>query len=179
MFESKIIHIFVGKSLHKSTMNISKIQMDAIASLLTKEDKQVIATKAGNSLRTVESVLLYQRHTETIQKLAFQTALAKWDDIGKQLNSIALNNPEKFITLKEFRKQKESALWTQAREYFRYLDVYLQLSNYEYKNVNELWEKIKAEYSDVIQLQAYCIDLIARVCGITDELALKFYNSNF
>lgn len=159
-------------------MDISKLQMDSITQLITKEDKQVIALKAGNSIRTVESVMQSQRHTELIKKLIFQRALENWETIGKYLNAIQVNNKE-LATIQEYNKHRTSALWEQSREYSRYIDVYLQLSHHQFSGVDELWQKIKAEYNDVIQLQYYCIDLLMRLTGISDIQAIKFYNSNY
>lgn len=153
------------------------MQMQAISSLLNKDDIQLIAAKAGNSPRTVESVLQYRRHTEVIQKLIIQQVINRWEEIGKNINAIQLNNQE-FVTVKAYNENKLSAMWTQNKEYDRYTDIYLQLCLYTFKDLPDLWDKIKTEFSDIIILQYYCIDLLVRVLGIDAKTAVGFYNKN-
>lgn len=159
-------------------MNITKIEMQAISSILTKEDKAIIAAKAQNSVRTVEAVMQSARHTEHIKKLIVQQALIRWEEVGRHLNAVQNKNKE-FATVADYKQAKLSAMWNKGHDYDRYIDVYLQLSHLDYQDVNELIQKIKAEYQDVIQLPYYCIDLIVRLLGIETKAAVKLYNSSF
>lgn len=158
-------------------MKITDAQLQAISLILTRKDKGLIAEQAGNSVRTVEAVIQCRRQTAHIQKLIFEQAMDNWNEFGKLLNDIQLNNT-KLATLTDYNEVKDSNLWHSTHQYDRYFDIYLQLTSIEYKEISELWKKLKDDYNDILQLQYYCIDLLVRLIGIKPSEAIKYYNKH-
>lgn len=158
-------------------MNITKLQMQAIRRLVSKADKELIANKAGCSVRTVEAVLQGDRHTDIVKKVIYQVTFDIWENLGKHLNAIQIENKE-FATIQDYNEAKKSAMWAQTREYDRYIDIYLCFTGHEWKELDELWGKIVANYPDIIQYQFYCIDLMTRLTGIAPKHVINFYNKN-
>ena len=158
-------------------MNVSKSDIEAIRVLLSKEDRELIAELSGNSIRTVQAVLQNQRSTDIVQKIAIQVALKKWNTIGQTLNIIQQNNKE-FANINDLREAKSSTAWARTREYNRYIDIYLQLTAIKWTDINELWKKLKTDFSDILQFQYYSIDLLTRLMGINEKTAINYFNQN-
>ncbi len=53
-------------------MNVSNAQIKALRVLISKEDKQQIATQLGNSVRTIEAVLSCDRTNDEIVQVNFE-----------------------------------------------------------------------------------------------------------
>jgi hypothetical protein len=53
-------------------MNVSNAQIKALRVLISKEDKQQIATQLGNSVRTIEAVLSCDRTNDEIVQVHFE-----------------------------------------------------------------------------------------------------------
>lgn len=153
------------------------MEMRAISTLINKVDQEKIAEEAGFSVRTVEAVKQGNRDTDLIKKLLFQTALKEWNEMGKVFNRIQLKNTE-FASIEEYKNAKSSDLWQNAREYDRYMDIYLTLVSIDWKSIDDLWTELKTEFNDMLQLQYYCIDLICRVLGVKPSYAIRYYNTH-
>ncbi|MFK5883487.1 MAG: hypothetical protein QM489_04000 [Candidatus Izemoplasma sp.] len=127
------------------------------------------------SHRTVDAVLQGDRTNDNIEQYSFIVAKQNLARLSNVIADVEAKNIIKVI-FPEFRKYKESAAWSNDNAYKRYIDVYLQLSHNNVKEPDELWGLIWKDYKDIIHYTYYCIDLFVRLLGITDEIAVRFYN---
>ena len=58
------------------------------------------------------------------------------------------------------------------------MDVYLDLVHVKFASEEELWEHLSNIHPDIIGRAYWCINLFARLLGVTEERAVAFYNSN-
>lgn len=156
-------------------MNITTAQIKAIRGLLSKEDRKNIGIHTNMSHRTVDAVLQGDRVNDDIEQYSLIVAKQNLAKLSSIIADVEAKNIIK-VSLAEFKKYKESAAWSNDNAYKRYLDVYLQLSHNNVKEPDELWGLIWKNYKDIIHNSYYCIDLFVRLLGVTDEIAVEFYN---
>ena len=157
-------------------MNITTTELHAIRSILSKKDKGDIAEQAGKSIRTVEAILQGDRVNDQIERLCYKKAKENWSKLAIIFNNIESKNLSGSVSISEFEKLKQSQVNT-GEDYNYYMDVYLTLVHFSFKNEEELWKHINEHYSLIVTKSYWCILLFSRLLGITDESAVSFYNS--
>ena len=151
--------------------------MKAIRPLISKLDKEAIASKLENSVRTVEAVMNCDRNNDDIEKELLRVALMNHAHLSRVLAAIQ-NQNMLTVSLDDLITIKNSPQWVNDEYYQRYNDIFLRLCHYDYSEMEELWKDFKASYIDVIMHSYYCCDLICRLCGVDEKTAINFYNSN-
>lgn len=159
-------------------MNITTQQLQTIRPLLSKEDKELIAEQADKSSRTVEAVLQGNRTNDEIERMCLKKAKENWSKLGGVFSKIESKNLSESLLIEEFQKLKVNQV-TSGEEYNRFMDVYLDLVHVKFESEDELWEHLSNIHPDIIGRAYWCINLFARLLGITEERAVAFYNSKY
>lgn len=157
-------------------MNITTSQLQAIRTLLSKDNKESIAEQADKSTRTIEAVLQGDRTNDDIEKLCVKIAKENWIKLGGTFSQIESKNLNETLLIEEYQKLKENQV-TSGEEYNRFMDVYLDLVHVKFESEDELWEHLSNIHPDIIGRAYWCINLFARLLGVTEERAVAFYNS--
>ena len=58
-----------------------------------------------------------------------------------------------------------------------YLETYLQLSHRTFAP-DQLWVTLQADHKKIIKNGLYCTLLIQKLCGVGDDVAVKFFNTS-
>jgi len=159
-------------------MNITTKQLQTIRTLLSKEDKVLIAEQANKSSRTVEAILQGNRTNDEIERLCVKKAKENWNKLGGMFSKIESKNLNETLLIEEFRKLKVNQV-TNGEDYNRFMDVYLDLVHVKFVSEEELWEHLSNIHTDIIGRSYWCINLFVRLLGVTEERAVAFYNSKF
>ncbi|MCT4638959.1 MAG: hypothetical protein N4A72_14755 [Bacteroidales bacterium] len=156
-------------------MNITTTQIKALRKLLSKEDKENIALHTGKSKKTIENILQGDRYNDQVEELVLITAkqnLAKYFNIIADIEAKNIRT----ISVEEYRKHRQSSVWSKDEFYTRYMDIYLRLVSLKVEDCETLWQTLWKDYKDIIKKPEYCIDLFVRLIGVNDVVATRFYN---
>lgn len=157
-------------------MNISVPQLHAIRSVLSKKDKETIGEQADKRPRTVEAVLQGDRPNDSIERLAVKKAKANIAKLQRIVDIIEAKNDHSVILIEEYQELKKNAPTT-GEDYNRYMDVYLDLVHVKFEDLEALWDHLQMIHPDMITRPYWCICLIVRLLGISEEQAIAFHNS--
>jgi hypothetical protein len=159
-------------------MNITTQQLQAIRAILSKQDKESISEHADKSPRTVEAVLQGNRVNDEIEQLALKQAKVNWAKLGQTIAVIEAKNISAHISIDEFEALRINQP-TSGEDYYRYMDVYLDLVHVKFTDMDELWDHIKVHQADIIQKPYWCVSLMSRLKGVTFEYSIAYFNSKF
>lgn len=158
-------------------MNINPAQIRAIRGLITKKDREHIASQAGKSVRTIEAVLSCDRVNDEIERAVVRVASMNLAKLARVISTIEAQNILP-ITLEQYTTIKNSPQWANDERYQRYNDIYLRLCHRTFSELDDLWQILKSDYRDIITSAIYCCDLLCRLTGVDENAAIKFYNGS-
>ncbi len=148
-------------------MDIRRDEIRQFKALISKEDRQLIARKLGNSERTVEAVICGNRDTIEIQKMIVDTAKEKVKDLLNTIEQIETRNIDDF-TFEDYQKYRKSTLWSEGDSYGYYIDLYLELSHIKFNDSKELIDYLDIHYRKIFTMPFYLIDIVRRIIGCTE-----------
>ncbi len=156
-------------------MKISIPQLNALKHLIRVKERESIATQVKMSRRTVDAVLQGDRVNDEIEKELVKYAMRSISNLNNLIAEIESNNFIE-IDISDYSKHKESSAWVNHPIYTRYMDAYIEMSNFTYTSICDVWHKILNNYKDIIPHGNYCIRLMQRLIGVNDKTAVDFYN---